>query len=103
VIPPGPDVRMPGVAPGAAAQALPLLRNGGVPQWAVETGWRPHQPVWLKGLLLRSGLTVSKTTRAGAGRDGHRPSPAVTRSVLDGGQHDAGLRSGEIQWIRRGF
>ena len=35
VIPPGPDMRMPGVAPGAAAQASPLLHSGGVPQWGL--------------------------------------------------------------------
>jgi hypothetical protein len=103
VIPPGPDVPLPGVASGTVPRALPLLRNGGVPQWAVDTGWRPHQPFWLKRLLLRSGLTGSKATHAGALRDGYRPSPAVTRSVLDGGEHDAGLRSDEIRGIRRGF
>jgi len=36
-------MRMLGVAPGAAAHALPLLRNGGVPQWTVDTAGRPHQ------------------------------------------------------------
>src|SRR3954453_19772937 len=97
-------MRMPGVAPGAAARVSPVLRNGGVPQWAVDTAGRPHQPVWLKRLLLRSGSTGSKATHAGAARDGHRPSPAVTRRVLDGGgEHDAALRPDEIRGIRRDF
>jgi hypothetical protein len=70
----------------------PLLR------WAVHIS-----RVWLKGLLLRSGSTVSKATHTGAARDGYRLSPAVTRSVLDGGEHDAALRPDEIRGIRRGF
>src|SRR5690242_6328520 len=164
-------MRMPGVAQGAAARALPLCVTGDVLRWAVDTAgrppqqsstgalaradsaysvsdknWRssevilpragranawcgtgcrcpglavtasrrrasmgvdtagrPQQPFWLKRLLLRSGSTVSKATHAGAARDGHRPSPAVTRRVLDGGEHAAALRPDEIRGIRRDF
>ena len=59
------DVALSGVASAAVPRALPLLRHGALPQWAVDTGWRPLQPFWLKRRLLRSGSTVSKATRAG--------------------------------------
>jgi hypothetical protein len=58
VIPPGPDVQMPGVAVEAAAYAVPLLRNGRLAAMGRWYGVPSHQQSCAGWVLARADSAI---------------------------------------------
>ena len=79
MIPPGPDMRMPGRAPGAAAPALPLCVTGGVLRWVVDTAGRPHQQS-SAGALARADSAYSVSDKNWRDSEVIQPGPDMRMS-----------------------
>src|SRR5690349_9376201 len=68
-------MRMPGVAPGAAARALLLCVTGEALRWVVDTAGRPHQQSCTGWALARADSAIFRQLTKLEGQRGIPPGP----------------------------